>query len=315
MTTSEYLILGLPSFEAPTHAEEAVSCVRALHRQSGRALLLAQEEARLLNHNFIGTEHMLVGLIHEGEGVAAKALEQIRKVQPMAATYCWTLASVSLYFATASDDGIQLHQYGDYRVSTELGAGRLTVQVSSAYPAGDTVSVTIVEAPAAEITLRLRVPAWAFGTVKASEGPTAQTPSHVEIRRVFRAGDSVRVMFPAAARATHPDPRIDSARGAFAVEQGPLVLALESIDLPPDWSVNEVTADPHSLAADDAGATTIEVCRRDPAPGEWPYYAEPDGTEGERVRVRLIPYHQWANRGPATMRTWLPVSSRRPADS
>ena len=39
-----------------------------------RALLLAQEEARLLNHNFIGTEHMLVGLIHEGEGVAAKAL-------------------------------------------------------------------------------------------------------------------------------------------------------------------------------------------------------------------------------------------------
>ena len=42
-----------------------------------RALLLAQEEARLLNHNFIGTEHMLVGLIHEGEGVAAKALGSI----------------------------------------------------------------------------------------------------------------------------------------------------------------------------------------------------------------------------------------------
>ncbi len=42
-----------------------------------RALLMAQEEARLLNHNFIGTEHMLVGLIHEGEGVAAKALGSI----------------------------------------------------------------------------------------------------------------------------------------------------------------------------------------------------------------------------------------------
>jgi uncharacterized protein len=226
-----------------------------------------------------------------------------------------TLASVSLYFATASDDGVQLHQYGDYRISTELAAGRLIVQVSGAYPAGDTVTVNIVEAPAAEITLRLRVPAWAFGAAKVSEGPTAQTSSHVEIRRVFRAGDSVRVMFPAAARATHPDPRIDSARGAFAVEQGPLVLALESTDLPPGWSVNEVTADPHSLAADDAGATTIEVCRRDPAPGEWPYYAEPDEKEGERVRVRLIPYHQWANRGPATMRTWLPVSTHRPLRS
>jgi hypothetical protein len=40
-----------------------------------RVLVLAQEEARLLNHNFIGTEHLLLGLIHEGEGVAAKALE------------------------------------------------------------------------------------------------------------------------------------------------------------------------------------------------------------------------------------------------
>jgi ATP-dependent Clp protease ATP-binding subunit ClpC len=40
-------------------------------------LVLAQEEARLLNHSFIGTEHILLGLIHEGEGVAAKALEQL----------------------------------------------------------------------------------------------------------------------------------------------------------------------------------------------------------------------------------------------
>ena len=51
-----------------------------------------------------------------------------------------TLASVGLYFATASDDGIQLHQYGDYRVSTTLAAGTIvTVQVSGGYPAGATV--------------------------------------------------------------------------------------------------------------------------------------------------------------------------------
>ncbi len=42
-----------------------------------RVVVLAQEEARLLNHNYIGTEHILLGLIHEGEGVAAKALEQL----------------------------------------------------------------------------------------------------------------------------------------------------------------------------------------------------------------------------------------------
>jgi Clp amino terminal domain, pathogenicity island component len=42
-----------------------------------RVVVLAQEEARMLNHNYIGTEHILLGLIHEGQGVAAEALESL----------------------------------------------------------------------------------------------------------------------------------------------------------------------------------------------------------------------------------------------
>ncbi len=42
-----------------------------------RVVVLAQEEARLLNHNYIGTEHILLGLLNEGEGIAAKALESL----------------------------------------------------------------------------------------------------------------------------------------------------------------------------------------------------------------------------------------------
>src|SRR3954451_25362025 len=42
-----------------------------------RVVVLAQEEARMLSHNYIGTEHILLGLIHEGEGIAAKALESL----------------------------------------------------------------------------------------------------------------------------------------------------------------------------------------------------------------------------------------------
>ena len=45
--------------------------------QARRVLLLAQEEARLADHNYLGTEHILLGLIHEGEGVAAKVLESL----------------------------------------------------------------------------------------------------------------------------------------------------------------------------------------------------------------------------------------------
>src|ERR1700689_3787021 len=56
---------------------EAVTVFERFTDRARRVLVLAQEEARLLNHSFIGTEHILLGLIHEGEGVAAKALESL----------------------------------------------------------------------------------------------------------------------------------------------------------------------------------------------------------------------------------------------
>src|SRR6201994_3967531 len=57
--------------------ERRTSMFERFTDRARRVLVLAQEEARLLNHNFIGTEHILLGLIHEGEGVAAKALESL----------------------------------------------------------------------------------------------------------------------------------------------------------------------------------------------------------------------------------------------
>ena len=60
-----------------TAAREAVSLFERFTDRARRVVVLAQEEARLLNHNYIGTEHILLGLIHEGEGVAAKALESL----------------------------------------------------------------------------------------------------------------------------------------------------------------------------------------------------------------------------------------------
>ena len=42
-----------------------------------RVVVLAQEEARLLNHTAIGTEHLLLGIVHEGQGVAAQTLQAL----------------------------------------------------------------------------------------------------------------------------------------------------------------------------------------------------------------------------------------------
>ncbi len=66
-------VLGLPK-ERP---KGAPPMVERFTDRARRVVVLAQEEARMLNHNYIGTEHILLGLIHEGEGVAAKALESL----------------------------------------------------------------------------------------------------------------------------------------------------------------------------------------------------------------------------------------------
>ena len=50
--------------------------------QSRRVVVLAQEEARMLDHNYIGTEHLLLGLLHEGRGSAARALEAMDVTLP-----------------------------------------------------------------------------------------------------------------------------------------------------------------------------------------------------------------------------------------
>src|SRR5215216_5869853 len=63
--------------ETRTENEGAIIMFERFTDRARRVVVLAQEEARMLNHNYIGTEHILLGLIHEGEGVAAKALESL----------------------------------------------------------------------------------------------------------------------------------------------------------------------------------------------------------------------------------------------
>ncbi|HEU0256358.1 MAG TPA: beta-L-arabinofuranosidase domain-containing protein [Microbacteriaceae bacterium] len=215
-----------------------------------------------------------------------------------------TLASVGLYFATATDAGIQIHQYGCYQIATTLASGPVRVQVETDYPFDESVKITVLEAPAADTTLSLRIPPWAGDTMRLSEPATRPTPGAAVIRRRFLAGDVIELVLSVRPRVTRPDRRIDAVRGTFAVEAGPLVMALESADLPAGWSVNDIEADPLSLAGSPDGPT-LDVTRCDTGDG-WPYRSEAQHDTGEKRTARLIPYSTWANRGPSTMRVWIP---------
>ena len=64
-------------------------------KRARRVLQLAQEEAQRLNHNYIGTEHLLLGLVREENGVAVKVLQElgvegshvVRAIEPVSYTH------------------------------------------------------------------------------------------------------------------------------------------------------------------------------------------------------------------------------------
>ncbi|OZM75774.1 glycoside hydrolase family 127 protein [Pseudonocardia sp. MH-G8] len=220
-----------------------------------------------------------------------------------------TLASLDTYLATVDDDGLQLHQYADARISTRLPDGRpVGVEVATTYPDGGRVTVRIAETADAPWTLTLRVPSWGAGaTVTDGDGRRAAGPGSVSVHRRFAVGEEIQLDLPVGPRFTEPDPRIDAVRGCVAVERGPLVLCVESTDLPDGRHVDDVRVDPDRPPRDDGGVTAAGVLVEQ-ADGEWPY--RPSGRPSpaaEPAAIPLAPYHSWATRGPSTMRIWLPT--------
>ena len=221
-----------------------------------------------------------------------------------------TVASLAAYLASADDDGVQLHQYASATVRTRIGGGReVALRVVTDYPADGHVRVTVLEAPESPWTLSLRVPAWAEGAeIAIGDERRAVGTGYATITRTFAVGEVVTLDLPIAARWTWPDPRVDAVRGQAAVERGPVVLCLESTDLGVDVDSVRVRTDVAPIERD--GAVLVAVSTLDLAPTAWPYGDQPDaGTVRgvtERGLVPLVPYNRWANRGPSTMRVWMP---------
>ncbi|GAA4666369.1 glycoside hydrolase family 127 protein [Frondihabitans cladoniiphilus] len=276
--------------------------VMASPREDGRAFY------------YTNTLHQRVpGSVPDEIDVNARALSSLRapwfEVSCCPTNVARTLASVELYFATKTHDGIQLHQYGSYDVRTTLKSGiPVSFSVVSGYPTEGRIVVTAREATPSAVSVTLRIPAWADHADLAVAGEPVErvTGSSIAVTRVFEAGESIVLDLPMDARWVAPDPRIDAVRGAVAVERGPLVLCLEEHD--GGATVNDAVVDTSGpLTTTEAGAeVTLEHALHDDDQG-WPYGSTATVRE-ERGRASLRPYATWANEGPSTMRVWLPTT-------
>ncbi|WP_246264430.1 glycoside hydrolase family 127 protein [Acrocarpospora pleiomorpha] len=179
-----------------------------------------------------------------------------------------TFASLPAYLATGTSEGIQIH----HPTPSEISHDGLKLRVETGYPWEGGVAVHVVSAPA--------------------EPRRISVGEHADLR-VWAPGDVFAVDFDVQPRWVQPDPRVDAVRGCVAVERGPLVYCAESPEGGPSLELLQVDAD--VAPQEDVVDGVVELDVRAATLGE-----------AEESTLRLVPYHRWGNRGPATMRVWMP---------
>ncbi|GAB3996801.1 hypothetical protein GCM10029992_17920 [Glycomyces albus] len=196
----------------------------------------------------------------------------------------------------------------------ETDSGPLGLRIATEYPRDGEVRIEVTEAPEAPVELRLRVPHWAEGaTLTDQAGSREVEPGWAQVRGDLAPGAAVTLHLPTEPRLTWPDERVDAVRGCVAVERGPLVLCVESADLPAGWAIEDVRIDTAAPPRPDGDGALARISAA-PAPprpvGRPPFGPTPPAARSgpEWAEVPLVPYHRWARRGGTGMRVFLPTA-------
>lgn len=226
-----------------------------------------------------------------------------------------TLAELSGWMYGVSQDAVWVHLYG----GSVFDSGGIRLVQETRYPWDGCVTITIERTPGTAWALQLRIPGWAPGTGlrinHEDSGVEVRPLDYATVTRRWSPGDTVRLDLPMDVVLVEAHPLVEETRDHVAVMRGPVVYCLESADLPksvnlqdvrlprrPAWQVRH---DPDLLR----GVTVLETEGAVvPKAGlsSSLYRRLPEGSP-ERVKVRLIPYYAWANRGQGDMTVWVPL--------
>jgi hypothetical protein len=204
----------------------------------------------------------------------------------------------------------------------KVGGTELTLTQTTKYPFDGDMRLAVEPAKPATFDLRVRVPAWCRGgatngglytlsaggndafrlTVNGKPAESLElTNGYATIRREWRPGDFIEARMAMPVQRVRADERVEADRGRVALQRGPVVYCLESLDnggrvsdmfLPSDAPIT-TAARPDLLG----GVTVLHAKgRRLPA----------DSGNPEEAVLTAIPYYANANRGPAEMKVWIP---------
>jgi DUF1680 family protein len=258
-----------------------------------------------------------------------------------------TIAEAHNYVYTLAPDALFVNLYAASTLDTAwTDGGRIRLRQETDYPWSGAVKLTIDEAPARPIALRLRIPGWlhvgaasvrvngaaASGTIASGTGvppvssdhgqdarATPEPGSYFELKRAWRAGDVVELAMEFRPTLWEANPLVEETLDQVAVKYGPLVYCVESNDLPPGVKLTDVAlaldgrSERFTARREKIDNTTVlafsvpALARQGAAWMPQQLYREAGRTPPREFALTLVPYYAWGNRGDTDMTVWLPV--------
>ena len=237
-----------------------------------------------------------------------------------------TIAEMHNYVYSLSKDALWVNLYAASELSTGwLDGSRVKLKQETDYPWNGAVKLTMVEAPARPIAVRLRVPGWLHAgaaklRVNGQPVDAKLAPgSYAEVKRTWRAGDVIDLAMDFSPVLLEANPLVEETLNQVAVKFGPLVYCLESNDLPEgvrladvmlalDRTARALTPQPQKIGpANLVALRAPALAALRPAWGKSELYREHARAPMRDVSVSFVPYYAWGNRGDTEMSVWLPA--------
>ena len=216
-----------------------------------------------------------------------------------------TLCQAQEYAYAVSGQTLYVNLYGQNALKTK----NLEVEQTTDYPWDGKVTLTVKKAKNLQ-TIQLHKPNWCDKYTVKVNGENAD----LRITRKWKKGDVIELSLDMRPRLVEANPLVEEAKNQVAVMRGPIVYCLEGQDiqgncrisdiaLPADIQLKEVpmTIEGHSFTALEGDA----VVTNDKTWDNQTLYRELSKPSSRKVRIRLIPYYAWDNRGIQDMSLWL----------
>lgn len=231
-----------------------------------------------------------------------------------------TICEAQNYAYTVSENALWCNLYGQSELTTKLGKHDLEVSQVTGYPYDGKVMLTFRAVPKKqEMALHLRIPAWCDRATVKVNGEVVDVPvkanTYATLNRVWKKGDVVELDMEMRVKLMESNPLVEETRNQVVVKRGPLVYCLEGMDVADgrriddvlipstiQFTPTEITIDGSKMIALDGEARLMDEASWDNV-----LYREV-GKADRTVKIRLIPYFAWGNRGKSEMTVWIPLA-------